>query len=331
MCGYRIPESQITVAGDSYTGEIPASAHGQRLDKWLADEISDVTRSQLQRLIREGALQLNHEVITDGKVKLSSHYQRYTLTPPAIQELELEPVAMQLDILFEDDQLIVLNKPSGLTVHPAASEKNPTLVHGLLAHCGDSLSGIGGVQRPGIVHRLDKDTSGAILIAKTDKAHQHLSAQLQDRSLSRTYHALCYGRPQVPAGTIDAPIGRSTRDRKKMAVVEADKGKAARTHYRVMESYGDSAISLIECKLESGRTHQIRVHLTHLGYPLLGDPTYGRARKLKDPALQALIAPLSQQMLHAISLCFIHPITQQRIEVQAPYREAFSTLLAALS
>lgn len=302
--------------------QITLDAYGQRLDKWLSSIVAELSRSQLQRLIGEGAVQIDGAVVDNPSLKLGAHHNAVELIIPEPVEMDLSPVAMTLDLLFEDEHLIVINKPAGLIVHPAASTREPTLVHGLLAHCGESLSGIGGVQRPGIVHRLDKDTSGAIIVAKSDTAHQHLSAQLKERSLSRVYHAICYGVPKPRSGVVDAPIGRATKDRKKMAVVEAEKGKAARTHYRVIASNEAANVSLIECKLESGRTHQIRVHLTHLGHPLIGDASYGRARKLKDNVLQGEITAIAHgQLLHAAQIGFIHPITQKTLQFDAvaPY------------
>ncbi len=310
--------------------EVTELAYGQRLDKWLSAELTELSRSQVQRLIGEGALTLNGQVCNDASLKLNPQHKELILVIPEPVEMDLSPVEMDLDILFEDDDLVVINKPAGLTVHPASSERNATLVHGLLAHCGDSLSGVGGVQRPGIVHRLDKDTSGAIIVAKNDGAHQFLAAQLKDRSLSRTYHALCYGCPMPMSGVVDAPIGRSSRDRKKMAVVEKGTGKEARTHYKVIERY-EGGLSLFECKLESGRTHQIRVHLSHLGHPLVGDPTYGRARKLADKDVQQLIAPHKKQMLHAVEIAFLHPKTKELITLKAPYRQEFFELIQSLT
>ncbi|MDG1286593.1 MAG: RluA family pseudouridine synthase [Rickettsiales bacterium] len=310
--------------------EISESGYGQRLDKWLSGELAEISRSQVQRLIGEGALTLDGQICKDASLKLNPQHKELTLIIPEPVEMDLSPVEMDLDILFEDDDLVVINKPAGLTVHPAPGERNATLVHGLLAHCGDTLSGIGGVQRPGIVHRLDKDTSGAIIVAKHDVAHQYLAAQLKDRSLSRTYHALCYGCPMPMSGVVDAPIGRSSRDRKKMAVVEKGTGKEARTHYKVLHRY-EGGLSLFECKLESGRTHQIRVHLSHLGHPLVGDPTYGRARKLANKELQQIIAPHKKQMLHAVGIAFLHPKTEELITLKAAYRQEFSELVQRLT
>ena len=303
--------------------EITESAHGQRLDKWLSSQLPEISRSQVQRLIGEKAIQIDGAVVATSSLKLTAKHQLLSLTIPEPVEMDLSPREMNLDILFEDEDLVVINKPAGLTVHPAPGERNATLVHGLLAHCGDSLSGIGGVQRPGIVHRLDKNTSGAIIVAKHDSAHQYLAAQLKDRSLSRTYHAICYGSPMPPAGVVNAPIGRSDRDRKKMAVTKPDKGKEARTHYKLLEKL-NGGLSLIECKLESGRTHQIRVHLSHIGMPLVGDPTYGRRRILSDKELQQHVTALEHsQLLHAREITFLHPRTDDYVTLTADYPEEF--------
>lgn len=307
---------------------VPESDAGQRLDKWLVSQLPEMSRAQLQRLIAEEQVTVNGEVYASASGKLKQGDQLLVRIPEA-KPSELEPVDLQLDILFEDEHLAVINKPAGLTVHPAPGESGPTLVHGILHHCGDSLSGIGGVQRPGIVHRLDKDTSGAILIAKHDAAHQHLAAQLQDRSLSRTYHALVYGMPQPLEGVIEGDIGRHPKNRKKMAVVEKN-GKPARTHYKVLELFG-TEIALVECKLETGRTHQIRVHLTHIGNGLLGDPAYGKPRKLVSPELQERVKSFKRQALHAVKLAFLHPISGERVQCEAPYAPEVEALLGALS
>ena len=250
---------------------IDETARPVRRDKILSAK-SELSRNYLQQLIKDGHVFLNGAPINSGDTKAKAGEQ-YEIHIPDVVALALEPVAMPLDIIYEDEALLVINKTTGLTVHPASSTSEPTLVHGLLAHCGDSLSGIGGVAHPGIVHRLDKDTSGLIIVAKTDAAHQHLSAQLKDRSLSRTYEAVCWGTPEPPSGTIDAPIGRNPKDRLRMAVVERG-GKEARTHYSTLKRYRFA--SHLECKLESGRTHQIRVHLNHIGHGLIGDPVYGQ-------------------------------------------------------
>jgi len=280
----------------------------------------DLSRSRLQALIAEGRLQVNGNPISNAAGKVIGGAV-YVLAIPEVTPLALTPVTMPLDILFEDDHLLVINKQAGLTVHPASSTGNePTLVHALLAHCGDSLSGIGGVARPGIVHRLDKDTSGLILVAKTDAAHQHLSAQLKDRSLSRTYVAFAWGRPKALSGTVDTFLARHPKIRTRMAVTED--GKQARTHYQVIRQFSAGGLNIaseIECKLETGRTHQIRVHLAHLGCPIIGDPLYGKGDKefsrrygvAEDAALQSALAQCQRQALHAREIRFIHPQSKE--------------------
>lgn len=299
------------------------SARGQRLDKFLSSRLSDISRSYIQQLLADGCLSRDGKTIESASVKVKPG-ETYLLRIPEIIPLDLTPVAMDLPIVFEDDQLLVINKPAGLAVHPAPGTKGPTLVHGLLAHCRESLSGIGGVARPGIVHRIDKETSGLLVVAKTDHAHQHLSAQLKDRSLSRTYQAICWGVPNPPSGTIDAPIGRHPVQRKKMAVVPD--GKSARTRYIVEESL--KIASLLTCKLESGRTHQIRVHLTHIGHGLVGDPVYGqdtntRLKRLGIVQLEETDCFLKQYRRQALNACMLtlnHPInnTQMTFTVDMP-------------
>lgn len=273
--------------------EITAALVGQRLDKALAG-LAGLSRARLQGLMAEGHLTQNGKAVTDAsrKAKESEVYALH-LPPPEPAMPEAQDIA--LNVIFEDDDLLVIDKPPGLVVHPAPGNRDRTLVNALLAHCGATLSGIGGVARPGIVHRLDKDTSGLIVVAKNDVAHQKLSAQFADRSLSRTYHALVMGVPEPRAGLVDAPIGRHARDRKKMAVTA--KGKSARTRYKVLEIFDDAA--LVECNLETGRTHQIRVHMAHIKHPVLGDPTYGRN------AVKRYVFP--RQALHAVAIKFIHP------------------------
>jgi 23S rRNA pseudouridine1911/1915/1917 synthase len=302
--------------------------HLQRLDKTLAELLPELSRTQAGRLIADGQVTVAGAVCCHVSQKVQTG-QEIAVTIPAAVPLELTAVAMPLDILFEDEHLLVVNKPAGLTVHPAVSEQGVTLVHALLHHCGASLSGIGGVQRPGIVHRLDKDTSGAMLVAKHDAAHQHLSAQLADRSLSRLYHALVFGFPKPSQGVWEGNIGRSPQNRKKMAVV-ATGGKTARSHYKTLETFGNSALSLVECKLETGRTHQIRVHFSHYGYPLVGDPLYGRGRKLHDANLQRLTTAFPRQALHAVAVSFIHPATGESHHYEAAYPDDFASLYADL-
>jgi 23S rRNA pseudouridine1911/1915/1917 synthase len=302
-----------------------------RLDKALAGDC-DLSRSYVQQLIADGNVFLEDgsgAPATNPTTKTHAG-QTYRIVIPDVTPLALEPVPMALDVVYEDDQLLVINKPAGLTVHPAPSTTDPTLVHGLLAHCGETLSGIGGVARPGIVHRLDKDTSGLMLVAKTDIAHQHLSAQLKDRSLSRTYDALCWGAPQPPKGVVDALIGRHPKDRIKMAVVSKG-GKDARTHYETLACFRISAH--IRCKLETGRTHQIRVHLNHIGHGLIGDPVYGQntEKRLKQLGLTELSIDLPRQALHATEIRFMHPTQACEHRYAAPMPQDMEALMATLS
>lgn len=283
----------------------------QRLDQVRPNHTPPLSRNYLQQLIRSGAVCVNDQVITNPAHKVAAGQQISILIPAAVAS-EVIAQEIPLDIVFEDDQLLVINKPAGLVVHPAAGNPDQTMVNALLAHCGDQLSGIGGVQRPGIVHRLDKDTSGLMVVAKTDIAHQALSAQLADRSLSRTYQAVVWGMPHPLIGTVDAPIARSPRNRKKMAVVE--NGRAAKTDYRVLKILSDGAATLIECKLHTGRTHQIRVHMLHLGYPLIGDPAYGRRKPGNYTDTLARFWEFPRQALHAIAIAFVHPVSGQRHE-----------------
>ena len=305
---------------------IPDNLEGQRVDKALttlaAEQQPSLSRARLQALLAQGYLSLAGKPVNDGsrKVKVGDVY---TLVLPPPEKAEPEAQAMDLTIVYEDDDVIVIDKPVGLVVHPAPGNRDHTLVNALLAHCGDTLSGIGGVARPGIVHRLDKNTSGLMIVAKNDAAHQALSKQFADRSLSRTYHAVVWGVPVPCAGSIDAPIGRSFKDRKKMAVM--GKGRAALTHYRVIEDFGNA--SLVECKLATGRTHQIRVHLAHIKHPVVGDPTYGRGRAKKgEEALQQF----PRQALHAVEIHFVHPRTGKLRKFTSKLPKDMATLVKGL-
>ncbi len=321
---------------------VTVEAAGQRLDKWLHAQCGELSRSFLQQLIAEGALTRDRQRMTSASARVKAG-ETYTLTIPEIKPLALEPVAMALDIIHEDEQLIVINKPAGLAVHPAPGTTEPTLVHGLLAHCGETLSGIGGVSRPGIVHRIDKDTSGLLVVAKTDAAHQHLSAQLTSRTLSRTYQAVCWGVPSPASGTIDAPIGRSPHNRKKMAVVAS--GKPARTQYRVERVFSvyrarvrTPLAAQLTVTLETGRTHQIRVHCAYRGCPLIGDPTYGGTKKnyLKKSQISlqqdkdCFLKQYRRQALHACMLTLHHPTRDKTYDFSAPLPEDMATLLRIL-
>ncbi|MBU7586084.1 MAG: RluA family pseudouridine synthase [Nostoc sp. TH1S01] len=293
--------------------------NSERLDRYLAQELSDISRSRIQQLIEQGNVQVNGQVCTSKKVNIKAG-DRITLQIPEAQPLELQAEDIPLDILYEDDQLLILNKPAGLVVHPAPGHYDGTLVNALLAHC-PNLPGIGGVQRPGIVHRLDKDTTGAIAIAKTDIAYQHLQAQLQAKTARREYLGVVYGAPKTESGTIDFPIGRHPQDRKKMAVIPIEQGgRTAVTHWQVLERLGN--YTLIKFQLETGRTHQIRVHSAKIGHPIVGDPVYSSGRSVG--------VNLPGQALHAWRLKLQHPISEDWIEVTAPPPPTFTTLLEVL-
>ena len=288
---------------------------GLRLDAFLARQLPELSRSRVQQLLEQGC------VTAEGKPGKKNRRltpgERILLDLPEPAEADPEPEEIPLDILFEDADLLVINKPKGMVVHPAPGHESGTLVNALLHHCGDSLSGIGGVKRPGIVHRLDKDTSGLMLAAKTDRAHASLAAQLGDHSLHRVYAALLIGTPRPAEGVVDLPVGRHPRDRKKMAA-GVPGGRSAVTHYRVLESF--PGYSYAECVLETGRTHQIRVHMASLGHPVAGDPLYGGKCAL----------PLSSQCLHAREICFRHPVTGEDMTFSCPLPPEFSAVLQKL-
>jgi 23S rRNA pseudouridine1911/1915/1917 synthase len=364
----------------SYTYTAPEDAAG-RLDKWLA-ETAGLSRARLQALMVEGLIHCAGRVITSGSEKVKPG-AIYSVTVPAVAEDAPIPQNIPLDVLYEDEHLIVVNKPAGLSMHPGAGQPDGTLVNALLHHCAGSLSGIGGVARPGIVHRLDQDTTGVVVCAKTDLAHQHLSAQFEARSTDRVYKALVRGappfiahglRPARARGTgpdgqsplphiddvrvsengwcrIENHIARSTHNRQKMAVVKSPKedwapihgqglredkgvGRLAITNYRVLDVFGDDekpAASLVQCKLETGRTHQIRVHMAHIGHPVLGDPVYGSGAPIR--AVQDIIRAQNfiRQALHAASLGFTHPVTDKRMNFKAEMPDDMQDLMDALS
>jgi 23S rRNA pseudouridine1911/1915/1917 synthase len=291
----------------------------ERLDRWLSEQHADLSRSRLQKLIEQGSVRVNGEVCTSKKTIVKAG-DRVVVTIPEAEPLNLQAEAIPLEILYEDDSLIILNKPAGLVVHPAPGHERGTLVHALLAHC-PNLAGIGGVQRPGIVHRLDKDTTGAIAIAKTDLAHQHLQAQLKAKTARREYLGVVYGAPKSDRGTIDRPIGRHPVDRKKMTVVALEKGgRAAVTHWQVQERLGN--YTLMQFRLETGRTHQIRVHTAQMGHPIVGDPVYSSGHSVG--------VNLPGQALHAYKLGLQHPVSGEWIEAIAPLPEPFLKLLTIL-
>ena len=289
---------------------------GERLDAALARLVPELSRSQAQRLIEQGAVTCGGRPVKKNE-KLQPG-DTLTLTLPEVQETALEAQDIPLDVCYEDADVIVVNKPKGLVVHPAPGHPDGTLVNALLAHCGDSLSGIGGERRPGIVHRIDKDTSGLIIAAKNDFAHASLAAQLKDHSLARTYVCIVCGNIREDSGVIDAPIGRHPADRKKMAVTEKN-SRSAVTHWRVLERFG--GYTLVECRLETGRTHQIRVHMAYRGHPILGDMVYGH----KKPELGQ-----DSQCLHARELTFVHPRSGERVTVSCGLPAYFEQLLQKL-
>ena len=315
-----------------------SAAEASRLDKALVAAFPDVSRARFQALIAEGAVSVEGATVTEARHKVKPGDQLRVVLPEAAPALP-QAEDMALSIVYEDKDLIVIDKPAGLVVNPGAGNETGTLVNALIAHCGDSLSGIGGVRRPGIVHRLDKDTSGLLVVAKNDKAHHGLSEQFaahgRDGRLERSYLAIVWGMPERRQGIISAAIDRSTANRQKMAVSRGANAREAVTHYEVLETLGQPPVaSLIRCVLETGRTHQIRVHLAHIGHPLLGDGVYGAgfrtsAKKLSEDSKEALKA-LNRQALHATSLGFEHPHTgkQMRFDSQAP--EDFGRLLASL-
>ncbi|WP_038466005.1 RluA family pseudouridine synthase [Candidatus Odyssella acanthamoebae] len=295
---------------DTYSLIIDACLAGQRLDKALSKSFPHLSRTRIQGLIDTGRVEIIPHRKISSSMKLLSE-DRITFTIPAPEEATPSPQAISLDIIYEDADLLVINKAAGMVVHPAPGHRENTLVNALLAHCGDSLSGIGGVKRPGIVHRLDKDTSGLMVVAKNDFAHHALSAQFSDRSLSRTYIAFVWGVPNPRSGTIQTLIGRHPRNRQKMAVLTHG-GREAVTHYEVLTTLGNSEdlrlnISVVQCKLATGRTHQIRVHMLHLGHPLIGDPLYGHSPKGATAIWTESMVKFPRQALHAKEISFLHP------------------------
>ena len=295
---------------------LQASESGLRLDVFLSEQLETMSRSAVQKLLEAGAVTLNGKPLRKQDKTLAGAV--YEITLPEPKEIAIEAKELPLEVVYEDADLLVINKPKGLVVHPAPGHWDDTLVNALMFHCKDSLSGINGELRPGIVHRIDKDTSGLLIVAKNDFAHQALAEQLQDHSLSRTYEAIVKGGFREDSGTVDAPIGRHPVDRKKMAVTEKN-SRPAVTHWRVLERLGQ--YSLVECRLETGRTHQIRVHMAYIRHPLLGDTVYGNPR----PELGQ-----DSQCLHARKLRFRHPRTGEEITVECPRPDWFQAVLDKL-
>lgn len=296
---------------------------GSRLDKFLALQSSDFSRTRLKQLIEAGECVINGKTVDDASYKLKENDNIIVSLPP-LEEANPEPENIPLDILYEDEHLLVINKAAGMVVHPAVGNRTGTLVNALLYHCGDTLSGINGIKRPGIVHRLDKETSGLMMVAKSDLAHHSLSAQLQDKSLSRVYEAYVFGVPHPAKGQIEQPIGRDPKNRLKMTVTSKN-SKEALTYYKVEESFSSSAAK-VECRLSTGRTHQIRVHFEYLRHPLIGDPLYsiqktalaGQLRRngYEEADIEE-ITSFPRQSLHAREIAFIHPATKQTMNFNA--------------
>jgi 23S rRNA pseudouridine1911/1915/1917 synthase len=316
-----------------------AAAKGERLDRMLAEH-ANLSRSRLKTLILGGAVTIGNRTIRDPSHRVNAG-DAIAVTVPPDEPAEPAPEEIPLNILYEDEALILIDKPKGLVVHPAAGNRSGTLVNALIAHCGASLSGIGGVKRPGIVHRLDKDTTGVMVVAKTDRAHRRLSAQFADHGrtgpLARAYLAFVWGVPDRPRGTIDAPLDRHPKARDKQAVRAG--GREAITHWELLEKYngldGKPVASLLSCRLETGRTHQIRVHLAHIGHPLLGDDTYGPGFKTKaallNPGARQALEALGRQALHAHILGFQHPATGAQVSFKSGLPDDLKRLRQSLA
>ena len=304
---------------------LEAAHEGWRLDRALAAAVPTLSRERLKALIRSGAVEAGGKPVRDPATKVHGQ-QALRVAVPEPRPAHNEAQAIALTIIFEDEHLLVIDKPAGMVVHPAAGNLDGTLVNALLHHCAGKLSGIGGVARPGIVHRIDKDTSGLLLVAKTDVAHEGLARQFAAHSIERRYLAIVDGVPKTPEGSVDAPLARSATNRKKIAIVEGKRGKRAVTHWRRVKALSDAA--LIECRLETGRTHQVRVHMASIGHPLLGDPVYGRSGKTHGKLLNEL--QFHRQALHAAELGFTHPVTKNRLSFSSPMPPDMQELMAAL-
>ncbi|GAA4008250.1 RluA family pseudouridine synthase [Sphingomonas humi] len=316
----------MTGGSDIIEVALDAGHAGWRLDRALADAVPTMSRERLKSLVKAGALTRHDQLVRDPAQKVEGT-ETYSLAIPLPEAASAEAQDIPLVIVYEDDHLLVVDKPAGLVVHPAAGNLDGTLVNALLHHCAGRLSGIGGVARPGIVHRIDKDTTGLLVVAKTDVAHEGLARQFQAHTIDRRYLAAVSGRPAKMEGSIDAALARSSHDRKKMAIVEEDRGKRAVTHYKVLGV--SNAAARIECRLETGRTHQVRVHMASIGHPLLGDPVYGRAPAQK---LRELLNRLNfrRQALHAAHLGFVHPVTKDRLSFESAVPQDMQELFTAL-
>jgi len=329
-------DTNSSVDGTILESRVAAEQAGMRLDRFLATAFPEFSRSRLEGLIDAGAVTLGEKTIRDANRRVKPD-EAYALAVPAARPARPQGQDIPLSIVYEDKDLIVIDKPAGLVVHPAAGNPDGTLVNALIAHCGEELIGIGGEARPGIVHRLDKDTSGLLVAAKNERAMKSLAKQFANHTIERAYHAVVWGSPRAGSGIIEGDIGRSPFDRKRMAVLRGG-GKAARTRYRLVETFGAERpfASLIECRLETGRTHQIRVHLTHIGHPLIGDPSYGRARQAPRPKTEAealaftAAAEFPRQALHAWLLGFQHPSLHETVRFESAWPADFSALVNAL-
>lgn len=318
--------------------EALAAQPGDRIDRWLAhslgarDDVPPLSRNRLKSLILDGQVSADGATISDPSDSVKPG-ARYRIVVPPAAPAEPEAQDLPLTVVYEDAALIVIDKPAGMTVHPAPGAPDGTLVNALIAHCGDSLSGIGGVRRPGIVHRIDKDTSGLLVVAKNDAAHHALARLFAEHTIERVYRAICWGVPVPPAGRIEGAIGRHPRDRVRMAVRPEGSGKPAVTRYRTLRRFGDAA-ALLECRLETGRTHQIRVHLAHVGHPLVGDPVYGRGRTARlggiPESAKDRLRGFGRQALHAAVLGFIHPVSGETLRFESPLPADLADLLGGL-
>ena len=305
---------------------IAGEAAGWRLDRALAAAVPALSRERLKALISSGAvLGPQGALVRDPAIKAVAGTYEVRVPAPTPAHNEAQDIA--LEIVFEDEHLLIVDKPAGMVVHPAAGNFDGTLVNALLHHCAGRLSGIGGVARPGIVHRIDKDTSGLLVVAKTDVAHEGLAAQFARHSIERRYLAIVAGRPNPSRGTVDAPLARSASNRKKIAVVEGNRGKRAVTHYRIVTPLRDAALT--ECRLETGRTHQVRVHMASIGHPLLGDPVYGRPRPAHREILKSL--NFERQALHAAALGFVHPVSKRDLSFESALPSDIQELFGALA
>ncbi len=325
----------MSEAGEKQVLVVEEAETGRRLDAFLASRDPHYSRTRFKALIKAGEVSLGGRTLDEPNYRVNAGDEISVLVPAPV-EATPQPEAIALEIVFEDEHLVVIDKPAGLVVHPAAGNWTGTLVNALLYHCGDSLSGIGGVKRPGIVHRLDKETSGLMVVAKTDAAHSGLAAQFADHSLEgpliRAYLALVWGTPSPASGVIDAPLDRDPKNRQKRAIARVG-GKRALTHYRTEARYGPGPVaSLVRCQLETGRTHQIRVHLAHIGHPLIGDLVYGAGfltkAEILPPALASRLRKFRRQALHAAVLGFEHPVKGDKLRFESPPPDNMAALIA---